>query len=73
VICHGPWVLAEAGVVAGRRVTSYPSLQTDLRNAGATWVDETVVQDGPLITSRTPDDLDAFSGALVEALERVEA
>jgi protease I len=73
VICHGPWVLVEADVVRGRRLTSFPSLRTDLRNAGAEWVDETVVQDGPLITSRDPDDLDAFSGALVEALQRVTA
>jgi protease I len=65
-ICHAPWVLAEAGVVRGRRMTSWPSLQTDLRNAGATWVDEEVVVDGNLITSRKPDDLDAFSAAIVE-------
>ena len=65
-ICHAPWVLAEAGVVRGRQLTSWPSLQTDLRNAGATWVDEEVVVDGNLITSRKPDDLDAFSAAIVE-------
>lgn len=65
-ICHAPWVLAEAGVVRGRRMTSWPSLQTDLRNAGATWVDEEVVVDGNLTTSRDPDDLDAFSAAIVE-------
>jgi protease I len=65
-ICHAPWVLAEADVVRGRRMTSWPSLQTDLRNAGATWVDEEVVVDGNLITSRKPDDLDAFSAAIVE-------
>lgn len=65
-ICHGPWVLVEADVVRGRRMTSWPSLQTDLRNAGATWVDEEVVVDGTLITSRKPDDLDAFGAALVE-------
>jgi protease I len=65
-ICHAPWVLAEAGVVRGRRMTSWPSLQTDLRNAGATWVDEEVVVDGNLTTSRNPDDLDAFSAAIVE-------
>ena len=65
-ICHAPWVLAEADVVRGRRVTSWPSLQTDLRNAGATWVDEEVVVDGNLITSRNPDDLDAFGAAIVE-------
>jgi protease I len=65
-ICHAPWVLAEAGVVRGRRMTSWPSLQTDLRNAGATWVDEEVVVDGNLVTSRKPDDLDAFGAAIVE-------
>jgi protease I len=72
VICHGPWTLIDAGVVDGRRLTSWPSLQTDLRNAGATWVDEEVVIDdsgpGPLITSRNPDDLPAFTKALVDAL-----
>jgi protease I len=65
-ICHAPWVLVEAGVLRGRRMTSWPSLQTDLRNAGATWVDEEVVVDGNLITSRNPDDLDAFGAAIVE-------
>ncbi|MGY1916219.1 type 1 glutamine amidotransferase domain-containing protein [Blastococcus sp. SYSU DS0973] len=65
-ICHAPWVLIEAGVVRGRRMTSWPSLQTDLRNAGATWVDEEVVVDGNLVTSRKPDDLDAFGAAIVE-------
>ena len=71
-VCHAPWTLVEAGVVRDRRVTSWPSLQTDLRNAGATWVDEQVVVDtsgaGPLITSRNPDDLPAFNEALVQAL-----
>src|ERR671916_794744 len=68
------WVLAEADVVRGRRLTSWPSLQTDLRNAGATWVDEEVVVDGNLVTSRNPDDLDAFTAAIVEqfAAEPVE-
>ncbi|MGY1855271.1 type 1 glutamine amidotransferase domain-containing protein [Modestobacter sp. SYSU DS0290] len=65
-ICHAPWVLAEADVVRGRRMTSWPSLQTDLRNAGAEWVDEEVVVDGNLTTSRKPDDLDAFSATLVQ-------
>jgi protease I len=65
-ICHAPWVLIEAGVVNGRRMTSWPSLQTDLRNAGADWVDEEVVVDGNLTTSRKPDDLDAFVAAIVE-------
>src|SRR6266481_9809806 len=59
-ICHGPWTLIEAGVVKGRRMTSWPSLQTDLRNAGADWVDEEVVIDRRLVTSRKPDDLPAF-------------
>ena len=65
-ICHAPWVLIEADVVRGRRMTSWPSLQTDLRNAGANWVDEEVVVDGNLTTSRNPDDLDAFSATIVE-------
>jgi protease I len=69
-ICHAPWVLAEADVVKGRRMTSWPSLQTDLRNAGAEWVDEEVVVDGNLVTSRNPDDLDAFSAAIVEEFAR---
>jgi protease I len=64
-ICHAPWTLAEADVVRGRRMTSWPSLQTDLRNAGAEWVDEEVVVDGNLVTSRKPDDLPAFNDALV--------
>jgi protease I len=59
-ICHGPWTLIEAGAVRGKRMTSWPSLQTDLRNAGANWVDETVVRDGRLVTSRKPDDLPVF-------------
>jgi protease I len=67
-ICHAPWTLIEAGVLAGKRLTSWPSLQTDIRNAGGTWVDEEVVVDGNLITSRNPDDLPAFSKALVDAL-----
>ncbi|MFL6100261.1 MAG: type 1 glutamine amidotransferase domain-containing protein [Actinomycetales bacterium] len=69
-ICHAPWTLVEADVVGGRTLTSWPSLATDLRNAGATWVDQAVVVDeegpGPLITSRKPDDLEAFSAALLE-------
>jgi protease I len=64
-ICHAAWTLAEADVVRGRRLTSWPSLQTDLRNAGADWVDEEVVVDGNLVTSRKPDDLPAFNDALV--------
>ena len=65
-ICHAPWVLPEAGVAKGRRLTSWPSLQTDLRNAGADWVDEEVVVDGNLVTSRKPDDLPAFTAELTE-------
>jgi protease I len=65
-ICHGPWVLVEAGVVEGRTVTSWPSLQTDIRNAGGTWVDEEVVVDQGLVTSRKPDDIPAFSRKMVE-------
>lgn len=67
-ICHAPWTLVEADVVSGRTVTSWPSLQTDLRNAGAEWVDQEVVVDGNLITSRNPDDIPAFTNALLEAL-----
>ena len=65
-ICHGPWLLVEADVVNGRRVTSYPSLQTDLRNAGADWVDEEVVVDRGLVTSRNPIDLPAFNRKMIE-------
>lgn len=68
-ICHGPWALVEAGVVKGKTLTSYPSLQTDLRNAGATWTDEEAVVDTegfPLVTSRNPDDLPAFTARMVE-------
>ena len=67
-ICHGPWLLISAGITEGRRVTSWPSLADDLRNAGATWVDEEVVVDGSLITSRMPDDLPAFQDELLAAL-----
>jgi deglycase len=66
IICHGPWMLVEADVARGRTVTSWPSLQTDLRNAGATWVDEEVVVDNGLVTSRKPDDLPAFCAKLIE-------
>jgi protease I len=71
-ICHGPWTLVEAGVVAGRTVTSYPSIRTDLRNAGANVVDEEVVVDGNLITSRAPDDLPAFCAKLIQQLEQAQ-
>ncbi len=66
VICHGPWTLVEAGVVRGRTLTSWPSLQTDIRNAGGTWVDKEVVVDQGLVSSRKPDDLKAFCAKLVE-------
>ncbi len=65
-ICHAPWTLVEADVVRGKTMTSWPSLQTDLRNAGAEWVDQEVVQDGRLVTSRKPDDLPAFCSAIVK-------
>jgi len=65
-VCHGPWTLVEAGVVRGRTLTSYPSIQTDIRNAGGNWVDEEVHVDQGLVTSRKPDDLDAFSKKLIE-------
>ena len=68
-ICHAPWVLVEADVVRGKRLASFPSLQTDIRNAGGEWVDETVVVDGNLITSRNPDDLPAFNKAILEAVK----
>ena len=68
VICHGPWMLVEADVVRGRHVTSWPSLKTDIRNAGGTWVDEEVHVDSGLVTSRKPDDLPAFSHKLVEEI-----
>lgn len=67
-ICHGPWLLVEAGIVDGKRVTSWPSLQTDLRNAGARWEDSEVVEDGHLITSRKPDDIPAFNAAVIRAV-----
>ena len=70
VICHGPWMLVEAGVVRGRTVTSWPSLQTDIRNAGGEWVDEEVVVDDNLVTSRKPDDLPAFIEKLLEVFAR---
>lgn len=65
-ICHAPWLLAEAGVIRDREITSYPSLRTDLENAGARWVDQEVVVDNGLVTSRNPDDIPAFNRKLVE-------
>ena len=67
-ICHAPWTLVEAGVVKGRKLTSWPSLQTDIRNAGGEWVDEEVVVDQGLVTSRNPDDLPAFNAKMVEEI-----
>ena len=69
-ICHAGWMLAEARIVADRKVTSWPSIKTDLINAGANWVDQEVVEDGNLITSRKPDDLEAFSKTLLAQLEQ---
>jgi protease I len=76
-ICHAPWMLVESGTVEGRTLTSFPSLRTDVANAGATWVDEEVVIDregpGPIVTSRNPDDLDAFVRALLSTVEEARA
>ena len=75
VICHGPWMLVESGVVRGRRVTSWPTLETDIRNAGGDWVDDEVVVDGNLVTSRKPDDIPAFNREMTRLFsgERVPA
>jgi protease I len=72
-ICHAPWTLVEAGVLEGRSLTSWPSVRTDITNAGGSWRDERVVVDGNLITSRKPDDLPAFISALLEALQHGDA
>ena len=69
-ICHGPWTLLEAGVLKGKTVTSWPSLKTDLKNAGANWVDQQVVTDGQFIFSRNPDDIPAFSQAIIESVSK---
>ena len=73
VVCHGPWLLISAGLAAGRTLTSWPSLQDDLRNAGATWVDREVVCDGNWTSSRKPDDLPAFNREFIAALQRAPA
>jgi protease I len=75
VICHGAWVLVESGVVRGKRVTSWPTLQTDIRNAGGDWTDEEVVVDGCLVTSRKPDDIPAFNREMLRIFsgERIPA
>lgn len=67
-ICHGPWMLVEAGAVRGKTITSWPSLKTDVRNAGGNWVDKEVVTDGVFITSRKPDDIPAFNRAMIEKI-----
>ena len=72
VICHGPWTLIEGDLVKGRKMTSWPSLQTDLRNAGAEWVDEEVVVDQGLVSSRNPDDIEAFSAKIIEEFQEGE-
>jgi deglycase len=70
VICHGPWTVIEAGAARGRRIASWPSLKTDLRNAGAEWVDEEVVVDGNLVSSRKPDDIPAFNREMIALFSR---
>jgi protease I len=70
VICHGPWMLVEADVVRGKKLTSFSSIKTDVKNAGGDWVDEEVVVDGSLVTSRQPDDIPAFNEKLLELVER---
>jgi protease I len=73
VICHGPWTVIEAGAARGRTMTSWPSLKTDLRNAGAEWVDEEAVIDGNLLSSRKPDDIPVFNRAMVDLFARIAA
>jgi protease I len=69
-ICHGPWMLVEAGISRGRKLTSWPSLQTDIRNSGGTWVDQSVVEDDRLVTSRKPDDLAEFGEAMIRVFSK---
>lgn len=73
VICHGAWLPVSAGIIKGRTLTSWPSLQDDIRNAGGTWIDQEVVEDGNLITSRKPDDLPAFNKTLIAQLSKRKA
>ena len=70
-ICHGPWLLVEADLLRGRTATSWPSIRTDLRNAGANVVDQAAVTDGNIVTSRNPDDVEAFTGALIDLVEAI--
>ncbi|HEU5477288.1 MAG TPA: type 1 glutamine amidotransferase domain-containing protein [Gaiellaceae bacterium] len=75
VICHGPWILVESGIVRGKRLTSWPTLETDIRNAGGDWADDEVVVDGSLVTSRKPDDIPAFNREMLRIFsgERIPA
>jgi protease I len=73
VICHGPWTVIEAGAARGRRIASWPSIKTDLRNAGAEWVNQEVVVDRNLVSSRQPDDIPAFNRAMIDLFSRVQA
>src|SRR5689334_3663142 len=70
VICHGPWTVIEVGAARGRRIASWPSLKTDLRNAGAEWMDQEVIVDGNLVSSRKPDDIPAFNRAMIDLFSR---
>lgn len=72
-ICHGPWMLVEAGAVKGKTITSWPSLKTDIKNAGGNWVDQEVATDGQFITSRKPDDIPAFNRTMIEKIQSAEA